>query len=330
MRSGGPSCEGPPEPPGHGSPLNYYVPGLLCLPGRHDTPDHRDRPPAARAGAWPRLGARGLHAVEWAIRRMSQISGRRASWIWSDADQHGAFVARARRGDRRHQLVPASRAGSLNPGVARTGALELLERLEPRTAERRLSAARAPSRTELPQVRPPRAARSDDVGLALAGAAPRAADAAAGLDVLAAGGAALRDGVVGRRRGDPVGGGLRRRARPAAAAAARRVGARRIARVHHADARRARRGPRRLRRAHRGRALRAVLRAALAGRADRQPGRGAVRDLGCRASHGGVARRPAGAVARVADPAGAEGRDPRAARPGARERARAAARARRP
>src|SRR5919109_367344 len=289
MRSGGPSCEGPPEPPGHGSPLNYYVPGLLCLPGRHDTPDHRDRPPAARAGAWPRLGARGLRAVEWAIRRMSQISGRRASWIWSDADQHGAFVARARRGDRRHQLVPASRAGSLNPGVARTGALELLERLEPRAAERGLSAARAPSRAELPQVRPPRAARSDDVGLALAGAAPRAA-----------------------------------------APAARRVGARRIARVHHADARRARRGPRRLRRAHRGRAFRAVLRAALAGRADRQPGRGAVRDLGCRASHGGVARRPAGAVARVADPAGAEGRDPRAARPGARERARAAARAPRP
>jgi hypothetical protein len=31
MMAAGRAFEGPPGPPGHGSPLNYYVPGLVCL-----------------------------------------------------------------------------------------------------------------------------------------------------------------------------------------------------------------------------------------------------------------------------------------------------------
>ena len=45
---------------GHGSPLNYYVPGLVSSPGRRDTPGRLDRPPArgpARCHDWSSLRA---------------------------------------------------------------------------------------------------------------------------------------------------------------------------------------------------------------------------------------------------------------------------------
>src|SRR5215218_6815969 len=55
----------------------------VSLPGRLDTPGHLDRPPTARAGALPRLGARTAPAAKWAIRRTTQASQRR--WVRSAA-----------------------------------------------------------------------------------------------------------------------------------------------------------------------------------------------------------------------------------------------------
>ena len=82
-------------------------------------------------------------------------------------------------------------------------------------------------------------------------------------------------------------------------------------------------------RARRRRAVRAVLRAAVAGRADRAPGGGAVGDHGRALSDGRVARRAPAGVAGMAASAGREGGGARAARPGERDRADAAAGARR-
>src|SRR6185369_15506428 len=110
-------------------------------------------------------------------------------------------MARTRRCDRRHQLVPGLAKRPVDGGVARARALQLLEHVQPRAPERRLPAARAPPDPQLPQVRASRGAGADDVGLAVARPAPRAPDAAARLDVLTAGGAALRDGALARRRG---------------------------------------------------------------------------------------------------------------------------------
>src|SRR5215211_2210640 len=130
-------------------------------------------------------------------------------------------MARARRGDPGPGARAARAPRALDARLPRPGALELLQRVEPRAALGRVRAARTAPDPELPQVRASRAARSDDVGLALARAAPRPADASARLDLLAARGAALRDGVVaGRGLGSP-GRRLRRRACASARVAAR-------------------------------------------------------------------------------------------------------------
>ena len=77
----GRAVAGPPLPPGHGSPLHYYVPGLVCLPGWHDTPDHRDRPPA-RGRRVATAGGPKAPTAELAIRRTTQASAARAG-RWS-------------------------------------------------------------------------------------------------------------------------------------------------------------------------------------------------------------------------------------------------------
>ena len=63
----------PSLPPGHGSPPYYYVPGLVCLPGRHDTVDHRDRPPA-RGRRVATAGGSKAPAADLAIRRTIKAS----------------------------------------------------------------------------------------------------------------------------------------------------------------------------------------------------------------------------------------------------------------
>src|ERR687886_616539 len=95
------------------------------------------------------------------------------------------LVARAgRRGGGGGRADGARRPGALVARVPRAVAGELLQPLQPRPPGRGVRAPRAPPDPQLPQVRPPRAPRPDRVGLALARPAPRAADAAARLDVL--------------------------------------------------------------------------------------------------------------------------------------------------
>jgi hypothetical protein len=45
------------------------------LPGRRDTPDHRDRPPASGGRRGATAGASKGSQVEWAIRRTGKVSG---------------------------------------------------------------------------------------------------------------------------------------------------------------------------------------------------------------------------------------------------------------
>jgi hypothetical protein len=54
MRPGEPMAR--PVTPGHGSPLNYYVPGLCVLPGWRDTPDHLGFSPRLAREAPGRVG----------------------------------------------------------------------------------------------------------------------------------------------------------------------------------------------------------------------------------------------------------------------------------
>src|SRR5919202_3471183 len=99
---------------------------------------------------------------------------------------NGLLLARARRGDRRPVVRPPRGARALDAGLPRAGAPQLHEHVEPGPAERRLPPPGAPPAAQLPQVRAQGGARADGVGLAGARPAPWPADAAAGLDVLAA------------------------------------------------------------------------------------------------------------------------------------------------
>src|SRR5947207_9508010 len=112
-----------------------------------------------------------------------------------DGNHNRLVLARARRRNLGREPAGRQCARALDARLPRPGTQRLLARLEPGAAERRLRGARAPPDPQLPKVRTPRGAGPGDVGLARARAAPRPADAAARLDVLAARSAPLRDGV---------------------------------------------------------------------------------------------------------------------------------------